>query len=192
MLAVHAVTPEQHDLSWLPRFSRDAVAAELDELAPKAVEAGPLAERVHATLVARLDDVAWPKPCLIHEDFWPGNTVWFRNRLAGVIDWANAKVGDPRCDLTQCGVDATIVKGLEAYDRLRDMYQRRAPRPLPDLWYWELFNGLRAFLYFPVWLAGYHDAGLTEVTEPLARARIEHFLRAALTQAAVAKPASSP
>lgn len=128
--------------------------------------------------------MAWPEPCLIHEDFWPGNTVWFRNRLIGVIDWANAKLGDPRCDLTQCGIDAALVQGIAAYDGLHDTYQRLAPSPLPDLWYWELFNGLRALIYFRSWLLGYQDAGLTHVTEELARSRIEELLMRALKQAA--------
>jgi aminoglycoside phosphotransferase (APT) family kinase protein len=183
MLAIHAVTPETQDLSWLPRFSRDAVADELEELAPKAAEAGVLAVRVHECLVANLDRVAWPEPCLIHEDFWPGNTVWFRGRLIGVIDWANAKLGDPRCDLTQCGIDAALVRGIAAYDGIRDAYQRMAPSSLPDLWYWELFNGLRSLLYYKHWLLGYHDAGLTHVTEELARSRIEEFLGLALAEA---------
>jgi aminoglycoside phosphotransferase (APT) family kinase protein len=185
MLAIHAVTPRDYELSWLPSFSRNEVSHELqDDLASESEGAGELAWEVHGLLLSRIDDVAWPEPCLIHEDFWPGNTVWFRGRLTGVIDWINAKLGDPRCDLTQCGIDAVLVQGIQAYDSLRDTYQRMAPSRLPDLWYWELFNGLRALLYFRIWLIGYQDAGLKHVTEPLAQSRIEEFLRRALAEAA--------
>ena len=182
MLAIHAISPTDRDLSWLPRFSRDEIAAELEELRPEADKAGALAKRVHAALVANLDRVAWPKPCLIHEDFWPGNTVWFRQRLIGVIDWVNAKVGDPRCDVTQCAIDAMLVQGPETADRLRDAYQRLAAAPLLDMWYFDLFNGLRSLLYYKHWLRGYHDAGLTQVTEAIASQRIRQMLRAALKQ----------
>ena len=182
MLAIHAVSPADRDLSWLPGFSRDEIATELEELKPEAEKAGALARRVHAALVVNLDRVAWPEPCLIHEDFWPGNTVWFRQRLIGVIDWVNAKVGDPRCDVTQCAIDAMLVHGPSTAARLRDTYQRLAPRPLPDMWYFDLFNGLRSLLYYKHWLRGYHDAGLTQVTETIARQRIHQMLRTALKQ----------
>ena len=182
MLSIHAVSPADRDLSWLPRFSRGEIATELEELKPEAEKAGALARRVHAALVANLDRVAWPKPCLIHEDFWPGNTVWFRQRLIGVIDWVNAKVGDPRCDITQCAIDAMLVHGPETADRLRKTYQRLAPKPLPDLWYFDLFNGLRSLLYYKHWLRGYHDAGLTQVTEAIASQRIRQMLRTALKE----------
>jgi aminoglycoside phosphotransferase (APT) family kinase protein len=182
MLSIHAVTPETHDLSWLPGFSRDEIATELEELRPEAEKAGALARRVHAALVSNLNDVAWPEPCLIHEDFWPGNTVWFRERLIGVIDWVNAKVGDPRCDVTQCAIDAMLVHGPETAARLRDTYQRLAPRALPDMWYFDLFNGLRSLLYYKHWVRGYHDAGLTQVTEAIASQRIRQMLRMALKE----------
>jgi aminoglycoside phosphotransferase (APT) family kinase protein len=182
MLTIHAVTPRTDDLSWLPRFSRDAIATELDELRAQALAAGSLGRQVHAALVKNLDAVAWPEPCLIHEDFWPGNTVWFRQRLVGVIDWINAKLGDPRCDVTQCAIDAMLVMGFETSERLRDAYQRLAPAPLPDLWYFELFNGLRSLIYYEHWLKGYDDAGL-EVTAATALERIEAMLRRALSQA---------
>jgi len=192
MLSIHAIGSADRDLSWLPGFSRDEIAAELEELKPEAEKAGALARRVHATLVANLDRVAWPEPCLIHEDFWPGNTVWFRQRLIGVIDWINAKVGDPRCDVTQCAIDAMLVLGIDAYDRLRATYQRMAPSSLQDLWYFDLFNGLRALLYYSHWLLAYHDVGLTKVTLDVASHRIQWILRRALKEASGVKPASSP
>jgi len=182
MLSIHAISPADRDLNWLPGFSRDEIASELEELKPEAEKAGALARRVHAALVANLDRVAWPEPCLIHEDFWPGNTVWFRQRLIGVIDWVNAKVGDPRCDITQCAIDAMLVHGPESADRLRDTYQRLAAAPLPDMWYFDLFNGLRSLLYYEHWLRGYHDAGLTQVTEAIASKRIHQMLRTALRE----------
>jgi aminoglycoside phosphotransferase (APT) family kinase protein len=192
MLSIHAISPAQRDLSWLPRFSRDEIARELEELRSEADKAGALARRVHAALIANLDSVAWPEPCLIHEDFWPGNTVWFRQRLVGVIDWVNAKVGDPRCDVTQCAIDAMLVLGIEAYDRLRATYQTMAPAPLQDLWYFDLFNGLRALIYYSHWLLAYRDVGLTKVTLDVASHRIQWILRRALKEASNATPASRP
>ena len=47
---------------------------------------------------------AWPfprpnPPALLHGDYWPGNILWKDGRLAAVIDWEDACLGDPLVDL---------------------------------------------------------------------------------------------
>jgi aminoglycoside phosphotransferase (APT) family kinase protein len=39
---------------------------------------------------------------LIHRDFHPGNLLWRRGRLTGVVDWASASVGPPSADIGHC------------------------------------------------------------------------------------------
>lgn len=119
---------------------------------------------------------------MIYEDFWPGNTVWYRGKLAGVIDWRNAKVGDARLDLAQCRLDVLLVCGLA--DALTDAYALAAGAPVRDLWFFDLLLGLRALLEYRFWLMGYHDASLTLVTEELAVERIHALLSGALREAA--------
>ena len=184
MLAIHAVTPQQYGLSWLPRFGRDELAGRLDVLREK-VEAHEedLAREVLAALEANLDRIEWVAPCLVHDDFWPGNTVWYRGRLTGVIDWADALLGDPRVDLPQCCIDAYLANDLETANAVRDAYLRLTPYPVPDQWYFDLLIGLRALLYYEHWLIAYHEVGLTRVTRERSRERIHHFLRRALIAA---------
>jgi aminoglycoside phosphotransferase (APT) family kinase protein len=38
-------------------------------------------------------------PCLIHRDYHPGNTLWSRGRLVGVVDWNFGSWGPPSFDL---------------------------------------------------------------------------------------------
>ncbi|HSS08317.1 MAG TPA: aminoglycoside phosphotransferase family protein, partial [Acidimicrobiales bacterium] len=38
----------------------------------------------------------------IHRDFHPGNVLWWRGRVSGVVDWANACVGPRGCDVAHC------------------------------------------------------------------------------------------
>jgi aminoglycoside phosphotransferase (APT) family kinase protein len=180
LLAVHAVTPERFDLSWLSVHLRDGMREEIARRAEPAREGGRLAREVHAVLEAEIDRISWPEPTFVHDDFWPGNTVWRFGRLLGVIDWTSAEVGDPRADVSQCRIDLAFILGLDAADAFLEAYQAGAPQPLPDIWYFDLFRGLRALLSYEHYLPGYHDAGLTHVTPPVARERIEAVLRRAL------------
>jgi aminoglycoside phosphotransferase (APT) family kinase protein len=50
-----------------------------------------------------IEVAAGPPPagesCLIHRDYHPGNTLWSRGRLVGVVDWNFASWGPPSFDL---------------------------------------------------------------------------------------------
>jgi aminoglycoside phosphotransferase (APT) family kinase protein len=57
-------------------------------------------DRALAVWQAALDADPWPgRPVWVHGDLLPGNVVVRRDRLAGVIDWSAAGIGDPACDL---------------------------------------------------------------------------------------------
>ena len=182
LLAIHAVTSDRFDLSILNMHLRDGVRQELKRRWPSAKEHGALARSVHAALVEDIDHVDWQKATLVHDDFWPGNTVWYRGKLAGVVDWTHAEIGDPRTDVSQCRIDLAMILDLAAAEVFRQAYQSNAAIPVPDIWYFDLLRGLRALLSYEFWLPGYHDAGLAHVTKRRARSRIEAFLRAALEE----------
>lgn len=38
----------------------------------------------------------------VHRDFHPGNLLWSRGQLAGVVDWASACRGPTGCDIAHC------------------------------------------------------------------------------------------
>jgi aminoglycoside phosphotransferase (APT) family kinase protein len=181
MVSIHAVTPDRYDPSWLPPYGRKEVEAELVERREAvAVHEDDLAREVLAVLENSLDRVVWVPSCLIHDDFWPGNTVWYRGKLTGVIDWADACWGDPRVDLPQCRIDAYLANDHAAEEAVVEAYARLSSHPMPDQWFFDLIVGLRALLYYDIWLAGYHDAGLKDVTKERSRERIHDFLRRAM------------
>ena len=116
----------------------------------------------------------------MHEDFWPGNTVWYRGKLTAVIDWSNARVGDWRQDVSQCCVDALWLIGPAAAEAIRDAYCWASGRASEDQWFFDLFVGLSMLRAVDRTLVGYHDAGLTFVTRDLALARTRAFMREAM------------
>jgi aminoglycoside phosphotransferase (APT) family kinase protein len=52
-------------------------------------------------LAARLSELPQRSPALIHLDYHPLNVLIEGERVTAVLDWANARVGDPRADLAR-------------------------------------------------------------------------------------------
>lgn len=63
--------------------------------------------------------------CFTHRDFHPGNVLWFRGALTGVVDWVNACVGPADIDIATCrwnlqdwGGEETATAFVTAYEQL--------------------------------------------------------------------------
>jgi aminoglycoside phosphotransferase (APT) family kinase protein len=176
---VHAVTPASHDLSWLEIEGREQVLAALAEDS-EAAPTDPLVQEVLSILLSSLDDIDFSESTLIHSDYWPGNTVWSRGRLSGIVDWTSASRGDPRADVAQCRIDLTFTHGAQAADAFASDYERLAGHRLPDLWFFDLLRGTGALLEYEHWLEGYHDAGLRHLQPADVAARLRVFMRRAI------------
>jgi aminoglycoside phosphotransferase (APT) family kinase protein len=63
-----------------------------------------------------IEVAAGPAPpgesCLVHRDYHPGNTLWARRRLVGVVDWNFASHGSPSVDLGHMRVNLATDLGL--------------------------------------------------------------------------------
>lgn len=40
--------------------------------------------------------------CFLHRDFHPGNVLWRRGRVTGLVDWQSACIGPPSVDVAHC------------------------------------------------------------------------------------------
>jgi aminoglycoside phosphotransferase (APT) family kinase protein len=116
----------------------------------------------------------------VHDDFWPGNTIWSRQRLTGVVDWGEAKIGDPRLDVGQCRVDLAMMLGPDAADAFLRAYAATTGDELSSMWFWDLYSARGALPAIHYWLDGYHDLGLTDLTLTAMRQRLEDFVKRAL------------
>lgn len=65
---------------------------------------------------------------ILHGDFWPGNTMWRDGRLAAVIDWEDAAVGDPRSDLANLRLELVWAYGPQAAAEATRLYAERGGR----------------------------------------------------------------
>lgn len=59
----------------------------------------------------------------IHRDFHPGNVLWRRGRVTGVVDWASASVGPACVDVGHCRGNL-FQYGLEVADRFTARWER--------------------------------------------------------------------
>ena len=81
---------------------------------------------------------------VLHGDYWPGNVLWQGGRLAAVIDWEDASLGDPLADLATARVELLCRYGDAAMERFTARYlavhkDTSGPLHLDTLPLWELY-----------------------------------------------------
>lgn len=121
---------------------------------------------------------AWPwfqpgKPSLLHGDYWPGNVLWRDGRLAGVIDWEDAKLGDPLADLANSRLEILWGYGIDSMHSFTLHYQSMMCINLASLPYWDLWAALRKGTQISRW-------GLDEAAEQKMRVELDVFVHQAL------------
>jgi aminoglycoside phosphotransferase (APT) family kinase protein len=123
-------------------------------------------------------------PTLLHGDFWPGNTSWQEGQLAAVIDWKDAKVGDPLIDLAISRSDIVWIFGTEAMDAFTHHYQSLVAIDDTNRPCWDLCAALR----FIRWTGGnlaevaasFASLGRQDITERTIRGKYRFFVTQAL------------
>lgn len=127
----------------------------------------------------------WPtssEKVLCHTDYWPGNTLWWRGKLSGIVDWEHPGVGDPTTDVSYCRQDLAILFGMDAADRFLDTYESIRGIRLATVPFWNLISGLRAMPDPSMWLTGWVELGRTDMTADLVRKRHNEFVKQAMTK----------
>lgn len=162
---LHEVDPS--GLNLLPRrMSPDAPDATLAE--------PPVVGRIRDALRA-----AGPpppaRPALLHGDYWPGNVLWRAGRIAAVVDWEDAALGDPLADLAGARLEALWLWGEDAMQRFTEQYGVR--RPAAELARWDLWAAAKPALRLGGW-------GLAPDDEAAMRDRLEWFVARALNELA--------
>ncbi len=179
---VHAATPDRYDLSQLEVRGPEKVREQIEKFREASAD-HPIIRDVVKISESAGDHVDFSERVLIHDDFWPGNTVWYRGHLQGIVDWSSAKAGDPREDVAQCRVDLMFSHDQAVADAFLREYERQTEGALCDLWFFDLLRGVPALIHCEQWLSGYHDLGLRHLTPADVSDRLRAFLRRALERA---------
>lgn len=109
---------------------------------------------LRAALAAHGPLPASGSPVLLHGDFWPGNLLWHDGRLAAVLDWEDAGLGDPLVDLAQARLEMLWAWGAAAAARFTRHYAALRPFDAGLLRCYDHWAALRALLRFTGWGLG--------------------------------------
>ena len=171
---IHRVDVTSLDVSFLSNQTK--IWAEKLARRPNTLDESLSEGRIRAALQA-----AWPlpghnPPALLHGDFWPGNLLWQEDRLAAVIDWEDAALGDPLSDLANSRLEILWAFGLEAMQAFTQGYQAAMPTlDFADLPYWDLCAALKPAHKLSDW-------GLSPARERIMRERHAVFVTQALSK----------
>lgn len=132
--------------------------------------------------LAEHSDTRWHGPSvLLHGDFWPENLLWKGERIAAVLDWEDAALGDPHADLAGARLELALAHDEAAAEAFTRAYATRRPLDPGRLPLWELYVS-SAMLHF---LGGW---GLPPERERVMRRRAQRFLEGAARRLTGADP----
>jgi aminoglycoside phosphotransferase (APT) family kinase protein len=173
MAEVHRVAPVVEAEPWLHGWREGEPPASLVG-DPWLERVWPLVESARRELEASAPVGGLP---LVHHDLHPGNTLWSRGRVSGIVDWPLAGAGYPAYDRAYLRLDVSICLGLDAGDGVA-----AASRSLglaDDHPAWDLVVGLRALPDPDLWVGVYNDLGVP-VTIAEGRRRVAEWFERAI------------
>ena len=164
---IHNVDGTMYDLSFLPKL--ETRGAELLRARPARVDESLDEGRIRDALAS-----VWPlpqrnAPVLLHGDFWPGNTLWRDGQMVAIIDWEDARLGDPLADVANSRLEILWAYGMDAMKRFTQQYQSMTSIDFTHLPYWDLYAALRPIAQIAQW-------GLDGTTERTMRERHRWFV----------------
>jgi aminoglycoside phosphotransferase (APT) family kinase protein len=167
-----------HELEFLP----DQAAMVTRVLGQRTETDDPLQRAIREAAVAEWSRIARSEArrVLVHGDYWPGNLLWVRGRLIGVVDWEQPRLGDLAKDVATCRGDLWVLFGQAAADDFLSEYERAAGVKVNDLAFWDLLISSWAVPEMEEWAVAYRILGRPDLTPEVASGRIRAFARAAL------------
>jgi aminoglycoside phosphotransferase (APT) family kinase protein len=174
----------------LPTTALDFLPDQLDLVGPYLAEPyggpDPLQQEVARAVLA-----GWPRVAadrtrrtLVHGDYWPGNLLWSRGKLLGVIDWEEPCLGDPAQDVATCRMDLALLFGAGHADAFLAAYEAASGRRLAHLRFWDLNVATWALAEMDGWASSWQALGRGDLGPAQARGRVEAHVRANLARPA--------
>ncbi|MBO0780674.1 MAG: phosphotransferase [Ktedonobacteraceae bacterium] len=146
---IHQVDCSNLDLSFLPEQTKSYTEKLRDR--PATVD-----ESLNEGLIRDTLEAVWPLPqynpsALLHGDYWPGNILWKNGQLAAIIDWEDARFGDPLADVANSRLEILWAFGIDAMQHFTHQYQSLNPIDFTNLPYWDLCAALRPIAQAAQW-----------------------------------------
>jgi len=181
---IHRVDGVQPVLAFLPQQGKDFV--DNVGILSTTIDQSLAEEPIRAILKSRWPATHWNAPALLHGDFWPGNVLWQGEQLVAVIDWEDAKVGEPLVDFAISRLDILCLFGIDAMHSFTHHYQSMLTIDSTNLPYWDLWAALRlvrlADANFAEWAAFFPPFGRADITEQTLHDHYRFFITQAFAK----------
>ena len=131
---------------------------------PDGLLSRPVARRVVAALGDRLPRADRGEPVLNHGDLHPGNLLWRRGRLTGVVDWSSTRLGPRWWELAYFRMELAVLADVRAADLLLERYEAILGSRSPAQPVWDLLSLYNGHRFGHLWLMGYREQGRRDLT----------------------------
>lgn len=169
---IHSIIGNHENLSFLPERN-EIYQANFEEM-PANPDDELMEARIRETLKIACPRIQKNPSRLLHGDYWPGNILWKDEQLIAIIDWEDAKLGDPLADLASSRLELLWAFGYDAMANYTRQYQAIMNQlDYENLPYWDLWAALRPIAQFSDWAQD-------EATRKLWRERHQLFSQQAL------------
>jgi aminoglycoside phosphotransferase (APT) family kinase protein len=160
---IHTLPIKEYDLSYLPPAFEVAPVFLDRALTPtRDVAAHPLAEVVLTGLRRLRDTLELKRPVFVHGDFWPGQAIWWRGQLQGIVDWDFPRLDDPGVDIGYCRMDIAIMTNPAVADEFLQAYEAATGESFRNLRFWDLLAAYQAMEHPGRW----HRQGFSGMGRP--------------------------
>jgi Ser/Thr protein kinase RdoA (MazF antagonist) len=144
---------------------------------PPRGEHDPLTAAAVSAVTARLPSLSSER-VFTHGDFHPGNVLWQRGHITGVVDWSAARLEARWSELAYCRADVCLLLGPDVADRLADAYSEIVGLTSDELAVYDVMWVLNIRHHAEVALGAYrgqghapnHQLSLSYLDEQLRRA----------------------
>lgn len=140
----------------------------------------PVLERAYAALTPHLETFA--STTLLHGDMWPGNLLVRDGRLVGILDWEDARLGDPLIDIAIARLDLAWLYGEGSAEAFVDRMREHRDVPTHELALADLYACLRPGPHLDEWASAYPKIGRPDVTAASMREVQDRFAEQALAR----------
>lgn len=117
---------------------------------------------------------------LNHGDLHPGNLLWRRGRLTGVVDWSSTRLGPRWWELAYFRMELAVLVDARAADKLLERYQVLVSMESPHQAVWDLLCLYTGHRWGHLWLVGYREQGRRDLTLDMMRQRLTRQARRVL------------
>lgn len=135
----------------------------LDEEVPEGLLPRNTLMQVREAIAVLPEIAAGEAKTFCHGDCHPGNLLWRRGRLTGLIDWSHACTGFRWWEMASMRLELALFTDWDVAAEVQRRYEARVGLHSQDQALWDLFSVHAAHRWAHAWLEGYQEQGRTDL-----------------------------